>query len=498
MFDLEFLAWFALIPLFTATKDKSPGFSFVLCFVTGISFFIGVFSWINDVSGFSILYFLILGVYLGSYVGIFGLLSTFISRRSRFPLPLIAPALWVSLEYLRSHAGFLSLPWALLGHSQYLNLPLMQISSLTGVYGISFLIIMVNVALYEILIFLFDKRKGWAREENFPLGTTIISAALVTGSIMYGFTVLSEGEQKVTIPVTVIQGNIAQQIKWDPVWRKRNLDKHVRLTRESTDIHKASMIVWPETAVTVPLQQYYYSLKFIPSLAKELQTYMLVGSSRSPKFGSVEYRLTHNFNTAFLFSPGGRFAGQYDKIRLLPFGEYLPYDNLFRWPQKFRKLINETGADVPGNKYEILQIGSIPFGVTICWENIFPDLFRQFVRRGALFMVNMTNEAWFGESAAPGQFVAMNVFRAAENRISIVRAANTGISCFIDPHGRIMGKVERNNKDIFVDGYLTTDVPLSTERTFYTQYGDVFAYFSISFAVALVVVSPFRKKRLSE
>jgi apolipoprotein N-acyltransferase len=235
-------------------------------------------------------------------------------------------------------------------------------------------------------------------------------------------------------------------------------------------------------------------MKFIPALAKDLETHLLIGSSQSPKFGSAEFKMTHNFNTAFLFSPDGRFKGKYQKIYLLPFGEYLPYENILPWPRGFRRLIDETGAVIPGKDYTLLELDRVPFGALICWENIFSDFFRQFVKRGARFMVNLTNEAWFGDTAAPTQFLAMNVFRATENRVSIVRSANTGISCFIDPYGRIMGKVEKGGRDVFVEGYLTMGIPLSKGTTFYTRYGDIFVYVTIIIAFSLIVVSLFRLK----
>jgi len=453
-----------------------------------------VFMWINTVEGITVLIFLMLGIYLSSYIGLFGTLLNFTERTIKFPLLISAPTFWVSTEYLRSHAGFMALPWSLIGHSQYLNLPILQISSLTGVYGISFLIVMVNVMFYKIILSLFDRRSNPGSVRTFPVRDIIITSLAIILSTAYGFIIISERGQEETIPVTVIQGNIPQQIKWDPEWRKRNIEKHIRLSKESAFSQKSSLIVWPETSVTIPLNAYFYAMKVIPELSKDLDTYLLIGGSQSPKFGSGEFKMTHNFNTAFLFSPDGRFKGKYQKIYLLPFGEYLPYENVLPWPRGFRRLIDETGTVIPGKEYTLLELDRVLFGALICWENIFSDLFRQFVKRGARFMVNLTNEAWFGDTAAPTQFLAMNVFRAAENRVSIVRSANTGISCFINPYGQIMGKIEKDGRDIFVEGYLTMAIPLSKGTTFYTRYGDIFTYVNMLISLSFIAVSLFRLK----
>jgi apolipoprotein N-acyltransferase len=169
---------------------------------------------------------------------------------------------------------------------------------------------------------------------------------------------------------------------------------------------------------------------------------------------------------------------------LLPFGEYLPLKNL-PWPSRISALW-EGGAFVPGNEYTVLDLTVFKLAVTICWENIFPNLVREFVKNGADLIVNITNEAWFGDTAAPYQFMAMNVFRAVENRVAIARAANTGISGFIDPVGRILGTVNKNNQEILVEGYLVKDLPLSQPGTFYTRHGDLFAWLCLGMLLVML------------
>ena len=475
-FDFEFLAWIALVPLFVALKDKSLKWAFALSFLMGISFLMGVFYWINVISGFKWNDFLILGIYLGSYFGIFGLGLNFIRQRTNLHYSFAAPFLWVSMEYLRSHAGFLGLPWALLGHSQYLNLAVIQVASITGVYGVTFLIVLVNATMGGII-----------QNPAASLKPAMVTLFIVGISVSYGFVVMGKDSPQKEFRVSVVQGNIPQRLKWDPEWRKRNLEKHIGLTKEVTSKTSTSLVVWSEASVPGALSQDLYLLNTLSNLAKETGGHLLLGSSVHPKFGSREFRQKNWFNSAFLVSPQRGVAGQYMKIHLLPFSEYLPYRDAFPWPERWAS----AGGDfIPGKEYTIFDVDGAKFGVVICWENIFPDLVRQFVKKGASFMINITNEGWFGETSAPQQFLAMTVFRAVENRRSIARSANTGISGFIDPYGRILAKVEdHNRKDIFVEGHVTADVPLFDGKTFYTMYGDVWAYINLIATTMMLALS---------
>jgi len=192
-------------------------------------------------------------------------------------------------------------------------------------------------------------------------------------------------------------------------------------------------------------------------------------------------------NSAFLIDPDnpqGR-TQQYDKIQLFPFGEYLPMKETLPW-----SLIGvpDVGTYEKGKEFTVFELQDFRFSTTICWENMFPGLVRQFVKRGAQFIINLTNEAWFGDTSAPYQFLSMNVFRAVENNVFVVRCANTGISCFIDPHGRVTSRVrDEAGKDVFVRGTLSGSVIPQKEKTFYTKHGDLFA--ALCFIVSVIFVS---------
>jgi apolipoprotein N-acyltransferase len=272
------------------------------------------------------------------------------------------------------------------------------------------------------------------------------------------------------------------------------MQKYTDLTRQALEDHP-DLVVWPEAATPGFVLKNMSLHQEITSLIKESKTHFIIGSSEYPKFVKPSSSNSKGIgNTALFFSPEGKVVGQYLKIHLVPFGEYVPYEGTIPWPG-FVIPEGKRSYEIPGKEFTLFGIDGTKFGVIVCWEIVFPDLFREFVKRGANFMINITNEGWFGETAAPYQMLMVNVFRAVENRIAVARAANTGISCFIDPYGRIDGRVSTNNKDIFVEGYLTSQVPLAHEKTFYTIYGDIFVYVIFSFAVLMIALTFSRRKK---
>jgi apolipoprotein N-acyltransferase len=465
-------------------EGRRPFRAFLLSFLTGWCLFTGVFYWVWSVQAFNLLDYLLLAFYLSIYIGAFGFAVRQIRSHTTLPLALIAPPLWVALEYLRSHAGFLGVPWMLLGHSQFLHPWLIQITSLTGVFGLSFLIVLVNAVIAEAIIAV--RPNSLAHLLHTPsrlyLNRIIVAASLLASSLIYGGWVLSKGTADEGIRVAVIQGNIPQDRKWDQTFRTQILDRHIALTRKAAADHP-KLIVWPETAVPVDVQHTPALLQELGGLARESDSYMLVGSAANAKF--AEKNLAgKEFNSLILISPDGTVAGEYRKQILVPFGEYTPLRGIVRWS----KAVAAPRQDIlAGESSTLLTMGSLSIGATLCWENVFPDLFRKFVKGGARLMINATNEAWFGKTAAPYQLLAMSVFRASENRVAVVRAANTGISAFIDPYGRIVEQLKASNgKSVFVEGVLTGTVPLSQGPTFYTRFGDVFAFAQIAACVLIL------------
>ena len=479
-FDLGFLAWIGILPLLIAINGKNIKHSLMLSFICGMLFFLGIFQWILEIPKYTLLHHTILAVYLGTYFGLFGLFFGFISRNwGTTPTLFGAPFIWVSLEYIRSNLSFLALPWGLLGHSQYKYPLVIQIASFAGTYSISFLIVMVNCALAAIILpSLYRSEKYVLLSKKGRKSFVIVTVSLVVFTLIYGKLITSRKIIGKEIKVSVVQGNIEQAKKWDPVYAQEIMQIYTELTQEASK-GRPVLIIWPETATPWLITRHPLLNTGVKKIATDSQAYLLLGSAQNQKFKKKEAERPNLFNSAFLIhpDPGVLRHQRYDKIRLFPFGEYLPYKETIPW-----SLINvrETIDNTPEKKFTIFDIPESRFGVTICWENIFPDLFRQFVKRGAQFMVNITNEAWFGKTAAPYQLVSISVFRAVENRVFIVRSANTGISCIIDPHGRIVDRVKNGDgQEIFVRGWMSGWVIPLDSKTFYTHHGDLLVWVSL-------------------
>jgi len=389
---------------------------------------------------------------------------------------LFAPILWVALEYLRSFllTGF---PWANLGHSQYLNLPIIQMADITGVYGLSFVILLVNATLVGVL-------HQWSKRV-FPFKEVIVTVIILLGFLVYGYLKMGVIDRQMTqnppLKIGLVQGNIDQSLKWDKSFQIETLKIYERLSSGVAE-GKPDLIIWPETATPFFFQEEKEFQPFILNIPRKTNAFLLFGT---PSYKIEKGRVNH-YNSAYLVSPTGDLVGKYDKIHLVPFGEYVPLSNLLF----FIGSLGEGIGDFKSGK-EIFNF-SLPqgkFGVLICFEIIFPDLCRRFVKNGAVFLVTLTNDAWFGKTAAPYQHFTMATFRAVENRVFVARAANTGISGFIDSKGKIL-----KQGGIFTEEAMTGMIRLSREKTFYTLYGDVFAWICSAFSL-LLLISAFLQKR---
>jgi apolipoprotein N-acyltransferase len=471
-----------------------------MSFLCGLVFFAGVFDWIREVRGYQIIHHAVLGLYLGPMFGVFGLIYSFISRRQGATLALVAaPFIWVSIEYLRSNISFLSLPMALLAHSQSHYVPLIQFASFTGAYGIGFLMILANAAVTAtIFAIISGNNRLRLLEFKYPskreaIALIFASLILIIAALLYGQSVLSEKINGKEIRVSVLQGNIAQKLKWDRKYASFIMQTYTDLTRQAYE-DNPDLIVWPEASTPGLVLKNRRLYKQIATMIRQNRAYYIIGSSEYPKFAKQAYKEGTYGNAALFFSPNGKFLGQYLKIRLVPFTECLPHKEIIPWPDF---IVPDKDANFPiaGKEFKLFEMNGAKFGTLICWETLHPDLFRQFVKEGANFIVNITNEARYGETKASYQIAAMNVFRAVESRLSIVRAANTGISCFIDPFGRITGRVSNDGKHIFVKGFLTQNILATQEKTFYTAYGDIFSYMSVIIAVFAIVFSIFAKSK---
>jgi apolipoprotein N-acyltransferase len=496
-FGLRWLAFVALVPLMVALHGRRVGPAALLGFLFGTVFVSGAGHWISALEGFRWFHFVALAVYLGAYYAAFGALLR-ATARAGLPFVIAAPALWVSLEYLRSNAGPLAHPWALLAHTQSGNLPVIQVSSIGGVYAVSFLVVMVNAAVAQAIL-----ERRWGR----PLWAAFAIVLAVAG---YGWLELANGSPGRAMPVTVIQPNIPQDLKWDPARVDEHLATHVALTRRAAAEGPSALVVWPESSVEGDVTRTPSLRAPLVALAREIGRPVLFGSDRRPMRGLKPVMVTGPSgetirafrpvfaaaaaNSAYLVWPRGLDGAPYDKQRLLPFGEYQPWPWL-PWPDAWRR---DTPDYAPGRRDVLFDVagdgGTARFAVLICWESMYPEIARGAVRRGADFLVNISNDAWV-PTAAARQFLAMTVFRAVENRTALVRAANSGISAFVDPYGRILGRVTDGGRDTFVGGYLTRPVPLGGGRTLYTTFGDLFAYACLTLSAVSVALAAARGLR---
>ncbi len=500
--DLGWLGWVALVPLLLSILFQKALAVFCLTLVFGVVSFSGIFLWVFDIPGYNLLHHVLLGCYFGPLMGLMGLLINAVARRWNPGAALLAtPFIWVSFEYLRSNLAFLALPWGLLGHSQYQNPLIIQIASFTGVYGISFLVVFTNAALTATILSFSSSGTRSGSQAFAPVTrrtaiSMIIAVAAALGmTLIYGWAVVSQPASGPSIKISVLQGNISQEMKSAPKKHAAYImQKYTDLSRQAA-ADQPDLIAWPEAATPGFILKNQPLVQKLSAFISELKTPFLIGSSEYPKFiKDRPLRPDDVGNAALYFSAKGVFLGQYLKIHLVPFGEELPYKDSIQWPSYIVPKDKKT-FEIPGIDYTIFKLAETKFGTVICWEVVFPQLIRQFTKKGAAFMVNLTNEGWFGDTSAPYQMAAIVVFRAVENRVPFVRAANTGVSCFIDAYGNITGRVmDQTGDDTFVEGYLTREIRPSEARTFYTRYGDIFVYIVLTLTGLILVATVIARK----
>lgn len=474
---LSVLAWVAIVPLLFALRYQSVLSSFCLAWLTGSLAYAGIAYWVTISLVFTAVEAVVIPGYLGLHWGLFGATLAFVRSRSVVRLVIAAPILWVVWEYLPSIVFPLDLPWTLLGHSQYRNVALIQMAAITGVYGVSYLVVLVNSLIVESMMGV--RNPTWSA----AVAILVLGLAVVSGQI-----VMAGAASTRTISVTVVPGNIAQDIKWDQAHQEANFRRYMQGSIQAVEASKPALVIWPETSVPGPLNRDAQTLETLQRFTRQTGSTLLVGSAEREKFGQGGAGNARRYNSAFLFSPSSVRPAVYHKIQLLPFGEYLPLEKNLPWPERYR---THSSHFSPGEEYSTLTLvvgdETIPFSVLICWEGIFPNLVRQFVQHGAAFLVGISNEAWF-DGAAATQFLAMNTFRAVENRRTLVRAVNGGISGFIDPYGRLVASMTPNQDDDSSGGPLTHSISIARTSTFYTLHGDVFAQMMTATACVFLLV----------
>lgn len=459
----HWLAWIALVPLFYGLRRAPVPVGALLGLVFGAVLGAASFLWVMVIPDLKAQHFALMIAVFSAYYAAFGALYAFAKRRLHGWLILVAPALWVAAEYARGNFFFLAYPWNFIAHSQHENLALIQIADITGAYGVSFVLAMVNQFIAELI----DRARAlrWRAD-------ALAAASVVAATFIYGWHALSaQPPRGPSLRVAVVQANVTTRNGMSVPEQMRHLGAYEELTRVAA-AEKPELIVWPSSSLPGPISYWMIGL-MVSDIAGHAGAPLLVGGAGGDKFAPARDGKRPYSNSEFLVSAAGRLEGQYNKVRLTPFNEEVPLQGSLHWPSWITRV--ESGF-VRGDSYTVFHVGEARFGTPICWENAFPDLFRRFVAGGANLMVSVTNEAVFGASSGPYQTLAMSAFRAVENRVAIVRAATTGVSAYIDAKGRIVERVaDAAGQDLYVRGVLVRDVPLAQETTFYTRYGDLFA-----------------------
>jgi apolipoprotein N-acyltransferase len=459
--DLYPLAWIALVPLLAVLATTSVARAVLSSYIAGVIFFSGTCYWITETmviyGGLSApsavgvgalfaltfaFYFVLFGLGVHLAVNKFGSIGL-----------LFAPPLWVTMEWLRS-VLFSGFPWMLSGYALVPFAGILQMAVWTGVYGLSFLATLVSGLLACAVL----------RRSKSAIGA---AAAIVL--VSWFLPVFGRTSSANTVPVRLVQTNISL----DQPWRKPDSDQLLDElgTLSTRETSKPRLVVWPETPAPFYLTTDAAFRNRMQTISRKLGAYLLVGYIDAAGEGPS--------NSAGLLNPEGNQVSRYDKMHLVPFGEYVPFKRLLFFAQS---LTREVGEFIPGADYTMSQMDGHQISTAICYESIFPDLVRRFVKRGSELIVVITNDGWFGQSSAPYQHLRMGVVRSVENRRWMVRTANTGISAIIDPYGKIEAATPIGVRTI-LDG----TAQFRMDRTFYTQYGDVFAYMNVLATVAMIL-----------
>ncbi len=399
-------------------------------------------------------------------------------------MALAGPVIWVAVEYARSNFSFLAFPWVLAGHSQHANLSVIQIADITGVFGVSFLILLVNGAIAQAVIFLRFKEGDFRRVK---LGAAV-AAVLLALNFLYGFWCLGAAKWEEGPNVLVVQGNYRQDIKEESFKELETLGRqmkrdHIELTAGVFE-NPAQLIVWPETMWPGFLLADPPGFAQISALARQTNSHILIGTQRFVFEDRPRRR-----NSAVLITPEGRAGkGVYDKMFLVPVSEYIPFEDSLP-VIKFilnQMLPYEAESLTHGTTMEIFDVAGAKFAVVICFELSLDWLVRGARNAGAQYVINISNDGWFTDSAELDLALGQGVFRAIENRMGVVRSVNTGISSFIDPVGHV-NLLEVDGRRKQVSGTLHGRVALGGAKTLFTKWGNWFGFLNLLCAIAVVV-----------
>ncbi len=501
------MGWIALAPLLYALSGVASSESarshsaslrqaFVFGLLTGVVFFAGTLYWITHVmvvyggitSWVGVLINALLITYLSLFPALFALATRHVvSRGGRWAL-MLSPFVWVANEVGRTYV-FTGFPWVLLGYSQTTVLPVAQLASVTGVYGVSMLVAAMSAAVVIAVRPQAEIRARALRHEAprfsylnrfVPLATVF---AIVLGVAMWGSRRVAAGaltREGEPVKVGLLQGNVDQAIKWDPAQAAAIFSDYLRATREAI-FRGASVVIWPESSIPFRFEDDPLGAEQVRSLARQARVPILFGSDQFVWRQTGTTRVVDSmYNSAYVVRSDGSTGGVYRKMHLVPFGEYVPWQNLLFFAAP---LTEQVGSFAAGQTPDLLPVDGHRVSVAICYEVVYPALVRQFVTAGSELLTTITNDAWFGPTSAPYQHFEQAAMRAIEEGRYLVRAANTGISGIVDPYGRVVART-----GIYEPAVVVGDARFLRATTVYARFGDVVAYVSVALSAALLLM----------
>jgi len=487
--------WIALAPLvIAAVRASRQGArrAFLLGLLSGAVYFSGTLYWLVETmttfgglpTAAAVFAAGVLVAYLALFPAVFAMIVARLHRTLGPRALALAPAIWVATELGRQYVwdGF---PWALLGYSQVTTLPVAQVASLVGVYGLSGLLALTSTAAAYVILDRGRERWVFAGSVAVLVGASVVwGHARLTASAL-----LARGE---AVRVAVVQGNVPQDEKWDPAQRDLIADRYIAMTRQAL-AKGATFVLWPESSTPFYFERDLVRGGEIRRLAVQSRATLLIGSDQVEpiKTAAATDRVKQrNYNAAFAVKPDGTVGAIYRKMHLVPFGEYVPLQSLLFFAGPIIGAVADFAPFTAGTVPVLLPVGSHTASTAICYEVIYPNLIRRFVLDGSELLTTITNDAWYGRSSAAYQHWDQASMRAIEQGRYLARAANTGISGFVDPYGRIMAKTE-----LFEPAVLVEDLRfLREDRTVYNRIGDLAAWLSLAVTLAALVAS--RKGRL--
>jgi apolipoprotein N-acyltransferase len=470
--------WIALTPLLVTLVRGSLAQAFGRGLVAGFVYFAGTLYWISRVivvhGGLPWVVAVPINVGLVAYLALFPAFFALIVRRLSESYGngalMAAPLVWVTTELGRTHL-FTGFPWVLLGYSQTGVIAVVQVASLFGVYAVSALVATVGAALSFAAV----SSSQPARRRYLPCAFALLAVVAVAawGSVRVAGGVLTRAGQPIRIGL--VQGNVDQAEKWDVSKADSILQRHVALARQAIG-GGAALVVWPESSTPFYFEEDRAGAEPVRTLARQAKVPLLIGSDELERGRPARY-----FNSAFLVGADGTTSGVYRKIHLVPFGEYVPLGGLLSFARPLVEAVSDFSA---GTDAALLPLGSHRISTAICYEIVYPDLVRRFVREGSELLTTITNDAWFGRTSAPYQHFEQAAMRAVEEGRYLARAANTGISGFVDPYGRVLAR-----SDLYEAAVLVEDARLLRGTTLYARVGDLFAYGSVVATLVMLVAA---------